>query len=90
MEDVSFRVAPLREDEAREMTEEIRSAPMLRGARGREPVAVDELVETLQRLSQLAVDLPRAREFDVNPLVATPDGVVAVDFRMTLDAGGAD
>lgn len=70
------------------MTEEITSAPMLRGARGREPVDVDAVVEALGRLSQLAVDDDRIAEFDVNPLVANPEGVIAVDLRVTLAFDG--
>jgi acetyltransferase len=68
------------------MTEEIQSAPMLRGARGREPADIESVVEVLQRISQLVTDVPEIRELDVNPLVAQPDGVVAIDFRATLDA----
>jgi acetyltransferase len=85
MEDTSLRVAPVGESEAREMTEEIQSAPLLRGARGREPVDVDAVVETVQRLSQLATDFPAILELDVNPLVVTPDGATAVDLRLTTD-----
>ena len=85
MEDTSLRVAPVGESEAREMTEEIQSAPLLRGARGREPVDVDAVVETVQRLSQLATDFPAILELDVNPLVVQPDGATAVDLRLTTD-----
>jgi acetyltransferase len=84
MEDTSLRVAPVTEAEARAMTDEIRAAPLLRGARGRDPVDRDAVTETLQRLSQLMVDFPAILELDVNPLVATPDGVVAVDLRLTI------
>jgi len=51
MEDTTFRVAPVSEPEAREMTEEIQSAPLLRGARGRDPVDVDAVIETIGRLT---------------------------------------
>ncbi|MFD1642651.1 acetate--CoA ligase family protein [Halohasta litorea] len=85
LEDTTFRVAPLSEPEAREMTEEIKTAPLLRGARGRDPADVDGIVETIQRLSQLVADFPAIMEFDINPLVATPDGVDAVDIRLTVD-----
>ncbi|WP_323676328.1 acetate--CoA ligase family protein [Halorubellus sp. PRR65] len=85
MEDTSLRVAPVGESEAREMTEEIQSAPLLRGARGREPVDVDAVVDTVQRLSQLATDFPAILELDVNPLVVKPDGATAVDLRLTTD-----
>ncbi|ELZ26630.1 acyl-CoA synthetase [Halogeometricum pallidum JCM 14848] len=85
LEDTTFRVAPVAESEAREMTEEIDSAPLLRGARGRDPVDVDGVTETVQRLSQLVTDFPAILELDINPLVATPDGVKAVDVRLTVD-----
>jgi acetyltransferase len=85
LEDTTFRVAPVSEGEAREMTEEIKTAPLLRGARGRDPADVEGIVETIQRLSQLVTDFPAIMEFDINPLVATPDGVDAVDIRLTVD-----
>ncbi|SFL10095.1 acetyltransferase [Halogranum rubrum] len=85
MEDTTFRVAPVAENEAHTMTEEIDSAPLLRGARGRDPVDVDEVTETIQRLSQLVTDFPAILELDINPLVALPDGAKAVDVRLTVD-----
>ncbi|WP_129116924.1 acetate--CoA ligase family protein [Halegenticoccus tardaugens] len=85
LEDTTFRVAPVSEREAREMTEEIKTAPLLRGARGRDPVDREGVVETIQRLSQLVADFPAILELDINPLVATPDGVRAVDVRLTVD-----
>jgi acetyltransferase len=85
LEDTTFRVAPVSESEAEAMTEEIDSAPLLRGARGRDPVDVEGVSETIQRLSQLVTDFPAILELDINPLVATPDGVEAVDVRLTVD-----
>jgi acetyltransferase len=99
MEDTTFRVAPVSGSEAEEMTREVKSAPLLRGARGRDPVDVDGVVESIQRLSQLVTDFPAIVELDVNPLVALPDegigaddgddsgtrGVAAVDVALTVD-----
>ncbi len=90
LEDTSVRVAPIGESEAREMVDEIRAAPLLRGARGREPADVDGVVETIQRLSQLVTEFPAILELDVNPLVAGPDGVQAVDLRLTVDPDELD
>jgi acetyltransferase len=84
-EDTSFRVAPVTEREAREVTEEIQAAPMLRGARGRAPADLDAVVETIQRISQLVTDFPAIEELDVNPLVVSPDSVYAIDLRLTID-----
>jgi len=85
LEDTTVRVAPVSEPEASAMLDDIESAPLLQGARGREPVDRDALVETVQRLSQLVTDFPAIVELDINPLVATPDGVKAVDLQLTLD-----
>ncbi|WP_306057910.1 acetate--CoA ligase family protein [Natronococcus wangiae] len=85
LEDTSVRVAPIGESEAREMVGEIKAAPLLRGARGRDPADVEAVVETIQRLSQLVTDFPSILELDVNPLVAGPDGVQAIDLRLTVD-----
>ena len=84
-EDTSFRVAPISEREAREMTAEIEAAPMLRGARGRTPADIDAVVETIQRVSQLVTDFPAIVELDINPLVVSPEGVSAVDLRLSVD-----
>ena len=87
-EDTAFRVAPVSQREARTMTDEIRAAPMLRGARGRTPADVDRLVETIQRVSQLVSDFPAITELDVNPLVVSPEGVSAIDVRLRVDRAG--
>ena len=85
LEDTSFRVTPVTERDARQMTEEIDAAPLLQGARGRQPVDIDALVDIIQRISQLVTDVPAIEELDINPVVATADGVTAVDLRLTLD-----
>ena len=85
LEDTTVRVAPVSEREAQMMIDDIESAPLLRGARGRDPVDEDRIVESIQRLSQLVTDFPAILELDINPLVATPDGVQAVDIRLTVD-----
>jgi len=85
LEDATVRVAPVAEPDARGMLDDIEAAPLLRGARGRDPVDEDGVVEVIQRLSQLATDFPAIVELDVNPLVATADGATAVDLRLTID-----
>lgn len=85
LEDVTLRVAPVSESEASDMVDEIDAAPLLRGARGRDPVDQESVVETIQRLSQLVTDFSEIVELDINPLVATPDGVTAIDIALTVD-----
>lgn len=86
LEDTSVRVAPVGERGAQEMIDGLQAAPLLRGARGRDPADIDAVAEAIQRLSQLACDFPAILELDVNPLVAGPEGVTAVDLRLTVDS----
>ncbi|PSP52194.1 acetyl-CoA synthetase [Halobacteriales archaeon QH_1_68_42] len=85
LEDATVRVAPVAEPDVREMLDDIEAAPLLRGARGRDPVDETALVEVIGRVSQLATDFPAIVELDVNPLVATADGATALDLRLTID-----
>jgi len=86
LKDVSFRIAPINEDDAEEMIREIRSYPLLRGVRGERPTDIEELKLCLLRLSQFAMDHPRVLELDINPLVVFPEGetAIAVDARITV------
>ncbi len=89
-EDITFRVAPVTRKEAKEMTEDIKSSQLLRGARGREPLDIDGLIESVQRLSQLSMDFPEIQELDINPIVALPDKVYAIDLRLTVNLSKID
>lgn len=82
--DVSFRLLPLSRGDALEMIGEIKAQPLLDGARGRPPLNRDELAEVLLRVSQLVEAFPEIREIDLNPLVITSRGLVAIDARVIL------
>jgi len=86
LRDVTFRVAPMSEDQARAMVGSIRSYPLLRGVRGQEPADVDAVVDTILRVSQLATDFGDIAELDINPLLVRDQGqgAVAVDMRLIL------
>jgi acetyltransferase len=84
LHDVIFRLAPIDALEAAEMVRGTRSAHVLKGVRGQPPADQDALIDALCRLSQLAVDLPQVAELDLNPLLARPSGVLALDARVTL------
>ncbi|MGT2434208.1 acetate--CoA ligase family protein (plasmid) [Cupriavidus basilensis] len=82
MKDVSFRLAPIVRPEAEQMVRELRAFAILDGARGRPKADLDALVDTLMRLSALAVDLRDVvKELDINPLfvLQAGDGVKAGD-----------
>lgn len=78
--DVTFRVPPFTTDEAHRMVREVRALPLLEGARGRPAADLDAIVDTLMAVQRLALDLEDDLvELDINPLLARPDGVVALD-----------
>ena len=83
-EDTSHRLAPIDGREARAMIEELQSVPLLSGYRGSDPADVESLAETIAAVGDLVVDQPIA-ELDVNPLLATPDGVIALDALVVLE-----
>jgi acyl-CoA synthetase (NDP forming)/RimJ/RimL family protein N-acetyltransferase len=82
--DRAARLAPLTDSDADELIRSIRSAPLLLGYRGAQPADLAALRETLLRVSRLADDLPEVAELDLNPVIARPDGVSAVDARIRL------
>ncbi len=86
LRDVTFRLAPLRALSARHMIESVKAYPLLTGVRGERPSDVDALTEAIERISQLAVEVPEVAELDLNPMIvrASGDGVVAVDARIVL------
>lgn len=82
LSDVAFRIQPVTALDADEMVRSIRGHRLLEGLRGEPPVSRAALVEVIQRISQLVGDHPELREIDVNPLLASADGAVAIDARM--------
>ncbi|NUQ66086.1 MAG: bifunctional acetate--CoA ligase family protein/GNAT family N-acetyltransferase [Pirellulales bacterium] len=83
--DRALALPPLTESLARRMLESLKSWPLLQGYRGRPGVNIDRLIEILMRFSYLVADYPEIRELDVNPLLVTPEDVVALDARVIVD-----
>lgn len=78
--DAAVRLAPTREQAAREMLASLKGYALLKGFRGKPGVDVDRLVDTICRLSELAHDLRDViDQIDVNPVIASTSGVVAAD-----------
>jgi 4-hydroxybutyryl-CoA synthetase (ADP-forming) len=86
LKDVVFRVAPIDEQEAISMVESIKTIKLLKGVRGEKPSDLKAIAGSLQRLSQLVVDFPEIKEFDINPLLVLEEGKGArvVDARIIL------
>jgi acetate---CoA ligase (ADP-forming) len=82
--DVVFRIAPLGPLDVHDMLKGIRGTAILEGVRGAPPVDFAALGEVVQRVAQLAVDHEDVAELDINPLLAFPQGTIAVDARILL------
>ncbi len=79
-----FRIAPLTDIDAEELVKGGKASRLVRGFRGAPPADANALVDLVQRLSQLTQDVPELSELDLNPVLALPDGCVAVDARVRL------
>jgi len=84
-QDRALALPPLNETLARRALESLKSWPLLRGYRGRPGVNIDKLIEVLMRFSYLVADYPEIQELDVNPLLVTPEEVIALDARVIVD-----
>jgi acyl-CoA synthetase (NDP forming) len=86
--DVSFRICPITRVDAEEMLAELKGAAVLKGARGRQPASLDAIIDVLMKvggenglLMQHGDDI---KEADINPLIVSGTGAVAVDARFIL------
>ena len=82
--DHAARLAPLTDADADDLIHSIRAAPALLGQPGRPAADIGAVRDTLLRVSRLADDLPQVAELDLNPVIARPSGVVAVDARIRV------
>ncbi len=87
--DRAIGLPPLNIVLAREMISRTRIAKLLAGYRDRAAADLDAIAQTLVRLSELLVDLPEVAELDINPLLAGPEGVLALDARVVVQARDA-
>lgn len=86
MKDVTFRIAPLTDNDAIDMIKSVKAYKLLEGARGTTPANIEQIKETLLRLSQLVNDFKFIDELDINPLLIsekTGEGI-AVDGRIKV------
>jgi acetyl-CoA synthetase (ADP-forming) len=82
--DVSFRVAPLKQNEAFSMMMENRAARLLTGFRGSKPLDIEDTAKIIMVVGELMNQIPKIESLDINPLLVYEHGVKAVDVRITL------
>lgn len=84
LRDVTFRLAPINALDASEMISELRGSAILDALRGRPAADRNAVVDVLVRVARLGADFPEIEELDINPIVVSDSGVVAVDARVLL------
>lgn len=83
-EDTSHRLAPIDRTEARGAIEELTAIELLNGYRNRTPADVETLADTLAAVGDLIVEYDAITEIDVNPVLATANGAIALDALVVL------
>jgi acetyltransferase len=86
LRDRVLALPPITEALASRMIRNLKSFPLLNGYRGKPRVDLEALADTVIRFSYLVADSPNLNECDINPLLVSPTGVVALDARATTDA----
>jgi acyl-CoA synthetase (NDP forming) len=85
LRDTALALAPVGKMEARRMLEGLKGYKLLQGYRGTSAANLDAVCESIARISEFAADYAdQVEEIDVNPLLARPDGAVALDALIVL------
>lgn len=85
LKDVTFRIAPVTEEEAHEMIEEVKAYPLLKGYRGSPPADINAIVKIILATSKLVMEHEEIKELDLNPIMVYEKGAKAVDARIILE-----
>ncbi len=85
LKDVTFRIAPVTEDEAREMITEVKAYPLLKGYRNRPAADIETIVKILLNTSRLVMKHQEIKELDLNPIMVYEKGAKTVDARIILE-----
>jgi len=83
--DVSFRLIPVSKQDIEEMLEEIEGRKILEGFRGLPPINKEELISLIFKVSKIIEENPIIKEMDLNPVIGTENGLVAIDARIILE-----
>src|SRR5207302_7539713 len=83
--DTAVALAPVDEREAGELLRSLRCAPLLLGARGRPPLALEAAARVVAALSRFAAERPEVAEVEVNPLLVRSADAIALDARIVLE-----
>ena len=90
IQDIILRVAPVSEEEARRMIDQLRGVTLLRGARGRVSRDIPSVAQLVARISRLPFEFAGLTELDLNPVFLFKRGCAAGDARIILASDATD
>ena len=82
--DATLRIAPLTDVDAEELVTSGKAGRLVSGFRGAPAADLGSLIDLVHRLAALGDDLPAVAELDLNPVLASPGGCIAVDARVRI------
>jgi acetyl-CoA synthetase (ADP-forming) len=85
LKDVTFKIAPITQEEAMDMITGVKAYPLLKGYRNTPPADIEAIVDVLLRTSKLVMDYPEIKELDLNPVMAYEKGAKTVDARIIME-----
>ncbi len=85
LNDVTFRVAPITQEDAQEMVTKVKAYPLLKGYRNTPPADISAVTNVLLNTSKLVMDYPEIKELDLNPIMVYEKGAKTVDARIILE-----
>jgi acetyltransferase len=85
LNDVSYGLAPLQQDEAIEMIRRLKGYPIIKGFRNRPGVSEELFADAIVKLASLVHLAPEIAEIDINPFIGSPGELVAVDARIRIE-----
>jgi acyl-CoA synthetase (NDP forming) len=85
LNDVTFRVAPITQEDAQEMVTKVKAYPLLKGYRNTPLADIDTIINVLLNTSKLVMDYPEIKELDLNPIMTYEKGAKTVDARIILE-----
>jgi acetyl-CoA synthetase (ADP-forming) len=85
LKDVTFRIAPISESDAKEMITEVKAYPILKGYRGQPPADIEAIVKILLNTSRLVMEHQEIKELDLNPIMVYEKGAKTIDARIILE-----
>ena len=85
LKDVKVKMIPVSKDDAVDMITKLKSYPILKGIRGKQGINIEDFGAIINKISALLQIAPEIAELDINPLIATAQGVIGVDVRIRIE-----